>query len=794
MGFFSWLGLALLVILVIPWRVSCWEQLPQYGNAQRSEGVFFTESALQYRYAKMIAQGIALPEQDFWAQYPEGFSPYKDLALGKEYVEGLPYRWFGLSMPFYRYIPWAVAVASALGILGCFFAALLLWRAPLPALVSAALYAVSLPAFRRTIGNYSDEHFSLPFLLVGLPFLAMAATELEENPRRLKGRLLANAAGAAWAVALCTWHFSRFAFLIALGWLFLSYLVRPDRRGPGRALIPLLAWCGLAALWHPMLHARNFLFSGPMLLGFGLLACGLLPQRIPLIAKRAAAIALPVLLLLFSRALPGGGEEYSHVTGLLLAKLCHPLGRPPDPSVLSFEARSLWQAAFVSPSLHQFLYNFFPVLPVAAAGFACLAWRRCKARPDGNAESIPRTGWLVYATLAYGANYLLAFRIEMFLSFYLALWVGGLAYWGLRKKRRARRWAVIAVLAPLFLLEGYKAFHCRLPLSDRYYRALSRIVEPREISHIPSFDLEWGRALRWIERETGESDAVVGQFKFLPSVLLETGRPILIHPKYETTGIRKKLDAFYDSYFGEEESFYAFCSNYKARIVLVDLELALERGPNSPLYMAGKSRLAPAMTACKMHFNPGSLKHFEVAYQNSRFRIFRALSPDETPSKNPWPVQSAFDPAFFGAEAGEIPPDEAVRKGLQRIVFSEGFLREGLSLYRNRDRPAAAKKLAQALSLHAGLPQARPLLAQILRRRGELDAALDMARDGAQYEPDMPEAWYALGLACYAKGRYPEAKEALDRALRLDPGKLENSIRAALEAMEGSGKKPPGRE
>src|SRR5437899_602187 len=131
----------------------------QRPNFDHETGYFREESALQYRYAKMVARGEALPEVDRDAQFPEGIRTGRELTLLMERAAGWSYRllpeavrppdflWFTLV--------WT-SLISSLSILALYALALRLSGSRVAALAVAAVYGVSWVSSCNTIGSF--EH------------------------------------------------------------------------------------------------------------------------------------------------------------------------------------------------------------------------------------------------------------------------------------------------------------------------------------------------------------------------------------------------------------------------------------------------------------------------------------------------------------------------------------------------------------------------------------------------------------------------------------------------------------
>ncbi|ACH38575.1 TPR domain protein [Citrifermentans bemidjiense Bem] len=64
-------------------------------------------------------------------------------------------------------------------------------------------------------------------------------------------------------------------------------------------------------------------------------------------------------------------------------------------------------------------------------------------------------------------------------------------------------------------------------------------------------------------------------------------------------------------------------------------------------------------------------------------------------------------------------------------------------------------------------------LSELYRKLGLLDDAIMVAEKGCAAHPDLPAGFLALGTACYAKGLTGQARNALERAVALEPNHLE---------------------
>lgn len=138
-------------------------------------------------------------------------------------------------------------------------------------------------------------------------------------------------------------------------------------------------------------------------------------------------------------------------------------------------------------------------------------------------------------------------------------------------------------------------------------------------------------------------------------------------------------------------------------------------------------------------------------------------------------LSETTDPALYSllsaAQLAAGEPEQA-RKSLERAQElapdASGILnQEALVDIASGDLEAAATRL-QAGRDALGGTQTDTLLAYVQMRRGENDAALDVARSMVEREPDSALAHNLLGLSLLRAGQAEEAEASMDRALELD--------------------------
>lgn len=350
------LALGVLVLAGLNLKMRLSTDTPRFDPEDES-AYFRTESAFQYRYARLAAAGRALPEPDTAAQYPEGVSPRRELTSVMERLTGLSYRLLGRGTEFRWFVLLWVALVSSLSIVAFYFCAARLTTME-AALAGAAAYGLSWAAQCNVIASYRLETLGLPLMFGSLACLGALLDEKEKRPHAFGA-----AAAALLVAAFATWHLSRFYLATLLAALAYAYW---------RTRAPRLK---LAAGW---------------MLASGLVSLLLVPS-----ARASLFIASPA--------------AYGHVYGLVWAKLRHGLAHPADPALLSPVQRLEWTGPSDSPDPG---FAVFAFVPLALVLLPRLRARAPRAAFGETADAL---------FFVYLAGTILASRLTPWLAFFLVL-------------------------------------------------------------------------------------------------------------------------------------------------------------------------------------------------------------------------------------------------------------------------------------------------------------------------------------------------------------------------------------
>lgn len=597
--------------------------LPNYDPADDT-AYFQAESALQYRYARMLANGEEVPAVDARAQYPEGLKVGREISIWMEKATAFTSRALFDSppRPYHVFVIFWACALSGLSVLACCLLGLAL-DGPLNALAAALLFGVCWIGSTLVTDAYGFQVFALPLM-----FFAVGAFGAALSGRFPVPGAWSAAGAAAFAVALVSWHFTRF-FLISL-WLALAWAAWRGR-GDGAARLRvltcaawLLAFCAAAGLGTAVLRDTCFIASPAFLLGGALVGAMTLNGR-----RLAALLAALALAAAWQASTESAG--FGHVYALLWDKLRFALSKPADPLKLSREARLLWTGPFNSPPIGFLVFSFLPLAFAAAPRVLRLF--------KGPAVKDPAGAFCDALLLIYAAGAILVRRLSPLPAFFLCVA-------SLRKEHgRPGRALLAAGLAALAFFEGLKTVAPESPLN--LVMPLAAALPSGKDQ--PDAPVASARAmLQWL-RENGGGKPVAADFGVSAAVLAYTDSPVLLHPKFESAVMRNKTAEYLGALYSDEEALFGFCRKYGAGLLLYSAAGIIDESPEGARYMAGVRELKESMAAVRLHFFPEKLKHFRLLYENGDFRVFEAGKPGKAPASR----GAIYDLALYKPSRGE---------------------------------------------------------------------------------------------------------------------------------------------
>ena len=751
-------------------------------DPHRDTGLFWTESALQYYYARMVAQGETLPEVDYRAQYPEGINVRAELTMVMELFAGYGFRLFRRfvpDVPFHVFLVHLICLYSSVCVVWVYLLAREVWRSRLAGLVSAAFYAVAIPALCRLIGNYNNEDFGLPLFLGGLYFFLHA-----QDRRAWPSAILS---GLFFLLAVLSWHVSQF-LLLAFAVFLCLHVLRGGKAAADRMRRPLLGVSivlALGGLATPLLSIKLFAISPVMAIFYGLVSYALLwarPTRGPALVKLVPFALCLAGLWCYYRY---GRQEYSHAYLLAPYKVLHLLKKPAAPSALPYVVRCMWLEDFNSPSWYFLFFAFSTYLPLGVCPFLARLW------PSLGRRAKPAEAALAYFFLVSLALFLLMRRMHILCVPFLCIYIGRLV---VARARWAKAVAAI-VLVGAFAFELHKTVHL---LEVTGYSELVNRFFPEESRLIPNWRRNHLSLLSWIKRETLPAEAFVARMGTSPVILAYAGRPIVVHSKYESSWSREKYRRFAHSLFGTEDEFLAYCRRHQARYFVYEANMALDYTPDSIRYLTDSLRLSRSSAAYQFHFEPAQLRHFSLVYQNPHYRVFKVRDrPLAASATRPAiPYQPIFDLELFegdGDPAAAVFNDGNTARVMHRLSEGVRHYDRSAALAAAQPTREAIPAMQAAIALHPGLIGAHTRLGLMYFERGRTEEALSMCQAAVAIHPHEALGRYNLGFIYQKLGRHADALKEMQEASRLAPDHegIRKSLREIRSSLAGERRDAP---
>ncbi|MGA2220731.1 MAG: hypothetical protein ABSH21_02955 [Verrucomicrobiia bacterium] len=561
-------------------------------------GQFWSEFAFHYRFAKFFAtHPVRDWEQlahDRDVQYPDSIDDWAEFSVAMEVPVGVLYRWLQPSTPFHVFVVWYDCIVSSLSLFGVFFLARALWRSDWAGLMATVLYATLYPSYGRTVKNlFLREDFAIPLILFALFFTVralQAAAVVTERRAVLnlgalppwRDRALPQILAALfWLAALASWHLTQFVMIVVMAAVVLVYLGKG--KTPRRPWLVAVMTAG--ALLIPVLRAKQFYISPTMGALYALsLAVWINGGRRKAIKVFVGSLAV---FLLLGALLQKSYGEYGHVYALFLYKLRFLGVKPGNPAALPWEARLLWEGAFNTADGKEFWHSLRLCLPLSL--LAMWLVRR---------ETEIATRIFVLFTLLLFPLAWMVVRYFTFLGFAAAVLAAGV----LTQRRIWWKLVVVPVAAVQLTMLDFKP-------PER--------IQPQPSEYVP--------VVRWLNEHTPTNAVILTTITESPVFLAHTGRPIILHPKFENHDVRDRYHQFLDSIYRSEDRFYEFAQRYGADYFVYDISFLLD-AEESRRYKADKLGNLPSTCAAVIfQEHPEQLKHFKLELAAGRFSVFRVL-------------------------------------------------------------------------------------------------------------------------------------------------------------------------
>ncbi|MCK4948077.1 MAG: hypothetical protein KAS46_06860 [Candidatus Aureabacteria bacterium] len=664
-------------------------------NPSAPGSLYYAEAAFHYRYAELAAEEgenvFPLLKNDKSIQHPETINVFKYYTIMMEFFYGFLYRLFSFGLPFNLFLIYLSCFFSSLSLVMVFLITKTLFKNSLVAL-AASLYYITTPVsyLRIASGSFLREDFTLFFLLFSV---LLILKQLDSKPNPLKGVFL----GLVIVFNVSSWHLNHFIYMCMLPFFFLIYATRPTLL---KKFFPALLILLLAGFTIPVLRERVFVTSILMCGLYSLLISYPLKKITKTPLNRLLLASLVFFILLMTRNMTGlYNPAYSHVFGMFFEKLKFLLEKPDDPLLLSFNARQLWESAFNSPTLSELWWLGKLVFPLGIIGSFFILWY--ERHKPGSGTFIASVSIILFLLS------IMAKRVLVVAAPFVSV-----ALWGC-------------------IIYGDKKNYFKIGLSSLVIlNVLGLNLRPIEAGRFTP--TSYNELYNWINTNTRPNDAFVAHIHLSPMVLINTGRPEVLHPKFENLAIRKKYEELITSMYSEdEEALFEFCEKNGAKYLIYDWGFFITDGNDSMRYLgAAVPDISEKAMASRLHFSSPELKYFTPVFRNSAFIVYEVSEKLDSAIKK-IPYSPIYDPILYTKEKGFY---KNTRKNYDEVII------------------AYAQKVNRA---------------SVLLKRGEAFMAADILEPVVKKVPKGSEAVFVLSQALFQLGRYEKTENLLKEYLKL---------------------------
>lgn len=587
---------------------------------------FTLESALEYRMVKSVVDTGTLAKRETKVQWPEGVTTRETYSIGAEYVYG----YIARSLPGHISLPHRIRLASiwvfALAIPALALYTGLRFRSVVAGGVAGLYYAIAISGVIRSNGlELSRENLGIPLFLFFLAATALCELKLGKKV----WWSCALFAASSLALAVCNWDMIQYGIYL---WLMVQ-VVKVIRKKPATARerwLPTLVFTGLlfAGMLNPYLRSHGFLVSPLLGIFAGLMLMLWAPGQWFEGRRSLLRWLLPVLPLLVLMLIPHGYEEnYQHFSSLLKAKILFLNQKPADPSLLTYTQRIMWTPQLDSATWRFtfMMFKFSLYLGFTSAAFILFYKERLRhsIAPD-----------LVFYFLISTLAFVFFVRFQVYVAPFMAMCIGGGVALALRVPVNAVRYGVVVMVLWLGFWPEWDGI-VNGPGKD------PKTKQERYWGRIPSQGyintkelVDWLKDYAPPERDQPRA-AVLANFNLSGTILGYTECPIILHPKFETPGIRARVQDYGEHLFTKsEKEFRAWALKHKARyLVFSKGEFAKTQQKNQMRYMVNALKPKPDAAAMILK-DPLKTIYFQKRWDNRQYLVYEILSDEDERESN----------------------------------------------------------------------------------------------------------------------------------------------------------------
>lgn len=704
------------------------------STTDKNDSPFFRgTSAMAYRHMIEVTDGRSLGAHDDKAGSPEGYVPSRYRAAGAETLTGLVFRAVRQvsDMDGRDFARRVIVLMGALCVFTAYGVASQLWNSRGAGFLAAFLVAFE-PALVSATNGRTFSHAIFAAFFASL-YATMALRALRESSRR-------SAALAALLafVLLWMWEPARYGLL---AWMIPAALIATiERRTRTWFVVSHAAVITVAVCVYPHLVATRAVGAWTTAAALAAAGVALVPDarrrgwRGPVFLLAGAA-----LLTVIGTPLRAGASEQFPALRYVFTRVRFAFARPSS-ALLSDWMRYLWSADHAPITPRQMIQLFLPVVLCAVAWITNRGVRSSRAR--------------------FGATLLLFFVASCALALDRSLLpVGPVALIVIVSGAAAgldwRRWRQSA-----WVLAGSYTALAGVVLAGRFVDPSYQIAraarvesnDPATFSWI-SFENTDKALIRFLSTRTSVHESILAPEDLSALLLSFSGRTSV--PLCGTTS-RAPANRYIElmrGFYRDENSFYELCRREKVDYVIYTVDMLLDGGTYSPIYTTGISGVAPDAVAVKMHFQPESLRHFTLLYENEHYRLFKVTETAQ-------PLFITDHPLYY---QGRLFMDSGANfeHFRQRVLWLMGNCAAGMGARARGDLDQSRQILDQCVRYAPSFTRARLELAYTFMDLGRDQKAREQIHAIIQYAPDNADALYAAAYLEVQTGHPDDARPYL---------------------------------
>jgi hypothetical protein len=560
------------------------------------DAIFSGNSALKYRYARMIALSGKIQSFDRELGFPEGFSVKSKYPYLMESFIGHLQLILPNSIPFHIYVLILISLYSSIILFPVYLISLSIWEERKSALISTFIAAVTLATSKSIINiEFRSLDFALPFILFHLYFYFKTKKLRKKGiePKSSFGYDLIS--GAFLFVALSSYELAPlYILLFALNvWIITQIEKKMDISFIIFSLIVIMAGFML-----PNLSGTHFLYSIPMLIVYSLLISFLLRKRTPWIMPLISIIFIAIVTLLTQNGViekPYINEFIIKTLKVIGSKLISIFKFGSNNQLLNWENLFIWNNVLKPPTIKNTLLSYGLLLPVGLYGLflGFLEW-------IGGRIKLQERIIILFAVL-FLLIYHFIHSIQIIISLILSLL---LTY--VIKKFKSKSIIIILIIAipNIFILFNSNVGYSKVETNYKL------------------------QVIKFIRNETDAESPILSDYVYSPIFLSYSNRPISINPLDISENNIKKTKEFEHKLYLSEKDFYKFCSKNKIRYFIYHKDMLLDKSYSSIRYRTNNLKISKTSPVYFFHFEPQALREFILVFSNPSFRVYEVHYAD----------------------------------------------------------------------------------------------------------------------------------------------------------------------